>query len=246
MTSREQAGQSPALFFLPGKLATLNANWNVMTEGEMQAQAADLQHDAAAMGVPLTAAQVQSLFKLLDELDEWNQRMNLTAIRERKQQITKHLLDSLSIHAFLRGKRIADIGTGAGFPGLPLALVNPQRQFTLLDSTAKKLRFVEHSVAQMGLTNVMTAHSRAETFKPKERFDCVIARAVGPIETFVHWCGALCVGGGRLLAMKGRFPEAEIAAIPNGWKVAAVHRLTIPGLDEERHLVEICRSHDRL
>ena len=172
--------------------------------------------------------------------------MNLTAIRDREQQIAKHLLDSLSIHAFLRGKHIADLGTGAGFPGLPLALVTPDRDFTLLDSTAKKLRFVEHAAAKMGLTNVTTEHARAEVFKPKERFDCVLARAVGPIETFVHWCGPLVVGGGRLLAMKGRFPEAEIAAIPTGWKVAAVHRLSVPTLDEERHLVEICRSHDRV
>ncbi len=211
-----------------------------------EAQTAKLVAGAAGLGVVLSAAQAEHLLVLLDDLDDWNQRMNLTAIRDRDQQIAKHLLDSLSIHAFLRGKRIADIGTGAGFPGLPLALVNPDREFTLLDSTAKKLRFVEHAAAKMGLTNVTTAHARAEVFKPKERFDCVLARAVGPIETFVHWCGPLVIGGGRLLAMKGRFPEAEIAAIPTGWKVAAVHRLSVPTLDEERHLVEICRSHDRV
>jgi 16S rRNA (guanine527-N7)-methyltransferase len=172
--------------------------------------------------------------------------MNLTAIREREAQISKHLLDSLSVHPYLRGTRVADIGTGAGFPGLPLALVNPEREFTLLDSTAKKLRFVEHAATQMGLTNVVTVHARAESYKPKERFDSILARAVGPIENFVNWCGHLCVSGGRLLAMKGRFPEAELEALPNGWKVAAVHRLVIPTLDEERHLVEICRSHDKV
>ena len=108
------------------------------------AQTAKLVAGAAGLGVVLSAAQAEHLLVLLDELDDWNQRMNLTAIRDRDQQIAKHLLDSLSIHAFLRGKRIADIGTGAGFPGLPLALVNPDDEFTLLDSTAKKLRFVEH------------------------------------------------------------------------------------------------------
>jgi 16S rRNA (guanine527-N7)-methyltransferase len=217
-----------------------------MTQATKQEQASSLEAGAAAMGVALTPEQAIHLVHLLDELDDWNQRMNLTAIRDREQQILKHLLDSLSIHAFLRGTRIADIGTGAGFPGLPLALVNPDREFTLLDSTAKKLRFVEHAAARMGLTNVTTVHARAESFRPRERFDCVVARAVGPIATFVNWCGHLCVGGGRLLAMKGRYPEAELETIPNGWKVAAVHRLTIPKLDEERHLVEICRSHDRL
>jgi 16S rRNA (guanine527-N7)-methyltransferase len=217
-----------------------------MMQPPREAQTAKLVAGAAGLGVVLSGAQAEHLLVLLDELDDWNQRMNLTAIRDRDQQIAKHLLDSLSIHAFLRGKGIADIGTGAGFPGLPLALVNPDREFTLLDSTAKKLRFVDHAAAKMGLTNVTTAHARAEVFKPKERFDCVLARAVGPIETFVHWCGPLVIGGGRLLAMKGRFPEAEIAAIPTGWKVAAVHRLSVPTLDEERHLVEICRSHDRV
>jgi len=98
----------------------------------------------------------------------------------------------------------------------------------------------------LGLNNVSTVHTRAESYKPAERFDCVVARAVGPLETFVKWTGHLCVGGGRLLAMKGRYPEEELKKLPNGWKLAAVHRLLIPGLDQERHLVEICRSHDKL
>jgi 16S rRNA (guanine527-N7)-methyltransferase len=200
---------------------------------------------AAELGIPLSADQADRLLRLLDELDDWNQRMNLTAIRERGQQITKHLLDSLAVHSHLRGTRIADIGTGAGFPGLPLAVAMPQLELTLIDSTAKKLKFVEHAAQTLGLHNVQTAHTRAENYRPKERFDCVVSRAVGPIETFVKWSGHLCVGGGRLLAMKGRYPTDELTTIPSGWKLAAVHRLNIPGLDEQRHLVELCRSHDR-
>jgi len=172
--------------------------------------------------------------------------MNLTAIRERGAQITKHLLDSLSVQPFLHGERVLDVGTGAGFPGLPLAIVNPQRRFTLLDSTAKKLKFIEHSAALLELPNVQTVHTRAESFRPAQRFDIVVSRAVGPVEQFVKWTGHLTVGGGRLLAMKGRDPAAEVAKLPSGWKLAAVHRLNVPALDEERHLVEICRSHDRL
>jgi 16S rRNA (guanine527-N7)-methyltransferase len=201
---------------------------------------------AEQLGIPLSETQATQLLRLLDELDDWNQRMNLTAIRERAQQITKHLLDSLSVHAHLRGTSIADIGTGAGFPGLPLALALPQMQFTLIDSTAKKLKFVEHAAQTLGLRNVQTVHTRAEAYRPKERFDCVVSRAVGPIETFVKGSGHLCVGGGRLLAMKGRYPTDELAHVPNGWKVAAVHPLKVPGLDEQRHLVELCRSHDRI
>ncbi|MBC7983167.1 MAG: 16S rRNA (guanine(527)-N(7))-methyltransferase RsmG [Candidatus Obscuribacterales bacterium] len=204
-----------------------------------------LQLAAAELGVALSSEQATKLIHLLDELDDWNQRMNLTAIRERSQQITKHLLDSLSIHRYLRGTKIADIGTGAGFPGLPLALVNADKQFTLIDATAKKLRFVEHAAQVMGLNNVVTVHTRAESFRPKERFDCIVARAVGPINRVIEYGGHNLFGGGRLLAMKGKSPEAEVDALPSGWKVAQISRLTIPGLDEERHLVEIWRSHDK-
>ena len=201
---------------------------------------------AAQLGIALSEAQAAQMLRLLDELDDWNQRMNLTAIRERGAQITKHLLDSLSIQPHLRGTRVVDIGTGAGFPGLPLAIVNPQRQFMLLDSTAKKLKFIEHVAQELGLANVQTIHTRAEDYKPDDRFDIVVSRAVGPVLRFMNWSSHLCVGGGRLLAMKGRYPHDELEKLPNGWKLAAVHRLAVPGLDEERHLVEICRSHDRV
>jgi 16S rRNA (guanine527-N7)-methyltransferase len=201
---------------------------------------------AKHFGIDLSAARAQQMLRLLDALDDWNQRMNLTAIRDRESQLTKHLLDSLSLQPLLQGARIADVGTGAGFPGIPLAIVNPDREFTLLDSTAKKLKFVDHVAQTLGLQNITTVHTRAETFRTPWRFDTVTSRAVGAVGRFVEWSGHLCVGGGRLLAMKGREPAEELQALPSGWKVAAVHRVTVPGLDEERHIVEICRSHDRI
>lgn len=206
---------------------------------------ATLMAGAAQLGIELSERQAEQLIRLLDELDEWNQRMNLTAIRERGAQITKHLLDSLSVQPFVHGGRVLDVGTGAGFPGLPLAIVNPSLDFTLLDSTAKKLKFIEHAASLLELSNVQTVHTRAENYRPAQRFDIVVSRAVGPVEQFVKWAGHLCAGGGRLLAMQGRAPAAAVAKLPSGWKLAAVHRLTVPALDEERHLVEICRSHDR-
>ena len=205
-----------------------------------------LKSGAEELGVSLSDEAARKMLRVLDELDEWNQKMNLTAIRDRPQQLTKHLLDSLSVVKHLHGSRVIDIGTGAGFPGLPLAIALPEMHFTLLDSTAKKLKFIDHVTALLALENVETVHSRAEAFQPKYRYDVVISRAVGAVDTFVKWTGHLCVGGGRLLAMKGRYPTDELTKLPSGWKLATVHRLSVPGLDEERHLVEICRSHDKV
>jgi 16S rRNA (guanine527-N7)-methyltransferase len=200
---------------------------------------------ASALGIDLTDEQAKRLAAHLDLLDEWGARMNLTAIRDRSSQITKHVLDSLSVRPFLRRERIADVGSGAGFPGIPLAIVEPHRHFTLIESTGKKCRFLEHVRDALGLANVEVVQSRAEALRPAERFDTVLARAVGPVAELVKLAGPLVAGGGRLLAMKGRYPEDELAGKLNGWKVAAVHRLVVPGLEDERHLVELCRSHDK-
>ena len=205
-----------------------------------------LMDGARALALDLDEAQLGKLVAHLDLLDEWNSRFNLTAIRDRPSQLTKHLLDSLTVQPYLRGERIADVGSGAGFPGIPLAIVEPHRHFSLIESTGKKCRFLEHVREALGLKNVEVVQSRAESYKPEVRFDTVIARAVGPIADLAKAAGPLVVGGGRLLAMKGRYPEDELAARMSGWKVAAVHPLTVPGLGEERHLVELCRSHDRV
>jgi len=201
---------------------------------------------ARALALDLDEAQLARLVAHLDLLDDWNTRMNLTAIRDRPSQLTKHLLDSLTVLPYLAGERIADVGSGAGFPGIPLAIVEPHRHFTLIESTGKKCRFLEHVRDTLELKNVEVVQSRAESYKPEVRFNTVIARAVGPVADLVKVAGPLVVGGGRLLAMKGRYPEAELAAKLNGWKVASVHPLTVPGLGEERHLVELVRSHDRV
>ncbi len=201
---------------------------------------------ARALALELDEAQLAKLVAHLDLLDEWNARMNLTAIRDRPSQLTKHLLDSLTVLPYLVGHRIADVGSGAGFPGIPLAIVEPGRQFALIESTGKKCRFLEHVRDTLGLANVEVVQSRAESYHPEVRFDTVLARAVGPLADLVKVAGSLVVGGGRLLALKGRYPADELAARLKGWKVAAVHPLTVPGLAEERHLVELCRSHDRV
>src|SRR5262245_60296717 len=175
-----------------------------------------LQSDAALLGVELSDAQHRALLAHLDLMDEWGARMNLTAIREREQQLTKHVLDSLSVRPWLQGERIADVGSGAGFPGIPLAIVEPARRFALIESTGKKCDFLRHVVAELELRNVEVVQSRAETYRPPARFGTVVARAVGPIADLVRSAGPLVAGGGRLLAMKGRMPEKELSVRLNG------------------------------
>jgi 16S rRNA (guanine527-N7)-methyltransferase len=196
----------------------------------------------AALGVVMSDAQQTATLQLINALQAGNAQFNLTAIRDREGMLRKHILDSLSLQGFMRGARIADIGTGAGFPGLPLAIVNPERQFTLVEATGKKARFVAQTVAMIGLANVDIVNRRAEDYRPPQLFDTVISRALASIGTFIAYAGHLCAPDGRLLAMKGKRPNEEISAIPRGFRVLAVHRLRIPGLPDERHLVEIVRT----
>jgi 16S rRNA (guanine527-N7)-methyltransferase len=194
---------------------------------------------AKQLGIELSAASAEKLLCLVDELERGNAQFNLTAIRDRPGMLRKHVLDSLSLQPYLRGDRLADVGTGAGFPGLALAIVNPQRRFTLIEATGKKARFVEQTIENLGCDNAQVVHSRAETYRPFELFDTVMARALSSLADFVAYAGHLCAADGRLLAMKGKRPDDEISALPKSFRVLAVHRLTIPGLTDERHLVEL-------
>jgi 16S rRNA (guanine527-N7)-methyltransferase len=197
---------------------------------------------ASEMGLELTPAQCDALLRLVDELELANEQFNLTAIRDRPGMLRKHVLDSLSLQPYLRGTRIADVGTGAGFPGLPLAIVDPSRRFTLIEATGKKARFVAQTALRLGCGNVEVVQTRAESYRPVELFDTVVARALASLADFVAYAGHLCAPGGRLLAMKGKRPDEELPAVPKSFRVLAVHRLKLPGLDDERHLVELCAA----
>jgi 16S rRNA (guanine527-N7)-methyltransferase len=197
---------------------------------------------AAAQGIVLEQAQAAAMLRLIAELREWNQRFNLTGITDPVDMVRKHLLDSLSVQPYLRGRRIADVGTGAGFPGLPLAVINPGREFALIEATGKKARFVRHAADAMELKNVEVIPARSEDWRGPAPYDCVLTRALGKLEEFVRVAGHLCAPKGRLLAMKGHHPDAEIAALPSGWKAYAVHDIRIPGLAAERCIVELGRA----
>jgi 16S rRNA (guanine527-N7)-methyltransferase len=194
---------------------------------------------AADLGVALEADGGATLQNLVDELESANAQFNLTAIRDRPGMLSKHVLDSLSLQPYLRGVRCADVGTGAGFPGLPLAVVNPARHFTLIEATGKKAHFVAETALRIGCKNVEVVHARAETYRPSELFDTVLARALSSLADFVAYAGHLCAPDGRLLAMKGKRPDEELSAVPKSFRILAVHRLKVPGLDAERHLVEL-------
>ena len=176
---------------------------------------------------------------LLDELARWNRTFNLPAIKNPEEMLTHHLLDSLAIHADLAGERIADVGTGAGFPGLPLALVQPARRFTLIDSNGKKIRFVSHAARTLGLANVEPLQARAEELAPDAPFDTVLARACAPLPELVNMIAGLTGPATRVLAMKGRVPDKELQALPRAWRVMGLRTLLVPGLDEARCLVTL-------
>jgi 16S rRNA (guanine527-N7)-methyltransferase len=190
---------------------------------------------AGAMGIALDAAQAGLLLRLLDELARWNRTYNLTAITARESMISAHLLDSLAAQPDLVGQRIADVGTGAGFPGLPLALIEPQRQFTLIDSVAKKIRFVTHAVRVLELTNVVPLQARVETLNPDVPFSTVIARAYAALPDLLGSVRGLCGVDTRVVALKGRYPQDELSELPRGWRLEQVRALTVPGLAAERH-----------
>jgi len=196
-----------------------------------------LVEDAATLGVILTAADAQRLLTLIGELARWNRSYNLTSIRTAAAMVTHHLLDSLAVSPDLAGVRIADVGTGAGFPGLPLAVCNPGRQFTLIDATAKKIRFVAHAVELLRLTNVTPLHARVEALEIEQPFDTVVARAFAPLPRLLKQVAGLCGATTRVLAMKGKWPQAELAALPPSWRVSASRELAVPGLHAARCVV---------
>ena len=199
--------------------------------------AAELRVKALQLGVTVDDKSAALLLRLLDELELWNRAYNLTAISTREAMVAAHLLDSLAASGELMGLRIADLGTGAGFPGLPLAIAHPERVFTLIDGTAKKVRFVTHAARVLGLKNVHALHARAEDLQPEQPFDTIVARAVASLPELAALARPLSRPGTRLLAYKGqRPPEAEMAAIPADWELIGVKALQVPGLEAERCL----------
>jgi 16S rRNA (guanine527-N7)-methyltransferase len=187
-------------------------------------------------GADLAAGQQAKLLAYLDLLQRWSRAYNLTAIRDPAEMISRHLLDSLSVLPWIRGPQLLDAGTGAGLPGVPLAIARPDLAVTLLDSTGKKVRFLNHVARELRLENVYPVQARLESYAPEGAFDTIVSRAFSSLAAFAGAARHLA-GTARLLAMKGRYPSDELGGLPAWVRVESVEKLTVPGLQEDRHLV---------
>jgi 16S rRNA (guanine527-N7)-methyltransferase len=195
-----------------------------------------------ALDIALDAAAIERLLDYLDLLVRWNAAFNLTAVRDPAEMITRHLLDSLAILPYVKGRNLADLGSGAGLPGIPLAIAAPERQTLLVDSNGKKARFLREAVRKLALANVRVAESRVEHVEGA--FDCITARAFASLGDMLAWGGHLLAPDGRWLAQKGRLPDDELASVPDAFEVERTLALNVPGLDAERHLVILKRKRD--
>jgi len=181
--------------------------------------------------------QEAALLSYLALLEHWNKAYNLTAIKGPKQMVTRHLLDSLSVAPWIKGSQILDAGTGAGLPGIPLAITIPDLEVTLLDSSGKKIRFLNHVRRELGLHNITTVQERLESYSAETRYDAIISRAFTNLASFARAARRLAAAPSRLLAMKGRFPQSELEDLPGWVRIDSVEKLEVPGLQEDRHLV---------
>jgi 16S rRNA (guanine527-N7)-methyltransferase len=201
-----------------------------------------LEQGIHELGLDIPSATVQRLLQYLELIRKWNRVYNLTAIKDPGQMLSHHILDSLSIIPYIRGTTILDIGSGAGLPGIPLSLVFPERHFCMLDGNAKKTRFIQQAITELDIKNAESIHSRVEDYTASEGFDTVVSRAFSSLSDFVRLALPLMKDSGQLLAMKGRYPTQELEDLPSGIHIEAVHRLEVPLLDSERHLVQMARE----
>jgi len=201
-----------------------------------------LESGVAELGLALGRDARSRLLQHLELLEKWNKIHNLTAIRDKARAVSAHLLDSLAVVPYVKGKRVLDAGSGAGFPGIPIAVARPDIQVDLLDSSHKKCAFLRQAVAELGLKNACAVCERVESWRPSARFDWIVSRALAELREFIALTAHLLAPGGVVAAMKGIYPFEEIERIPPDFRVRQVHALAVPGLHAERHLVLIERA----
>ena len=199
--------------------------------------AARLDTGIERLGLQLSGGRRSLLHDYLALLQKWNRTYSLTAVTAPREMVSRHLLDSLSVLPLIRGERVADVGSGPGLPGIPLAIADPGRRYVLLDSNGKKTRFMTHAIGRLGLANVSVVRCRVEDYAAEVAFDTVVSRAFASLSEFIRLSGHLCDPRGRMIAMKGKLDRDELAGVPCGWRIAAKREVSVPGLNATRHLV---------
>ena len=191
----------------------------------------------------ISTQQINLLIQYIELLVKWNKAYNLTAVRDPNDMLIKHIMDSLMVGKYLKGQKFIDVGTGPGLPGIPLAILNPERNFVLLDSLGKRITFLRQVVFQLKLKNVQPELSRVEKYRPEQLFDGVLSRAFSSLNDMVKWCKHLiAVEKGCFYALKGQYPDDEIEQLPENIKMTASHQIVVPQLDGERHLIELTKN----
>lgn len=189
--------------------------------------------------------QRSQLVRYVEMLDKWNKAYNLTSVRDPMDMLVKHILDSIMVSPYLHGNRLIDVGTGPGLPGIPLAIMNPDKEFYLLDSLGKRIRFIKQVTHELNIKNVTTIQSRVEKFQPEEKFDIVLSRAFASMSDMVNWCHHLPKPQtGQFIALKGLLSQDEIEQLPEWCNVIEVKALNIPELEGERHLVTLAKMEE--
>lgn len=202
----------------------------------------ELEQGLVELGLALTSGQQERLLQYLVLMEKWNQVYNLTAIRDLGKMVSAHLLDSLAVIPHLPAGTVLDVGSGAGLPGIPLALAKPEIEVTLLDSNHKKAAFLRQATADLGLRNASVVCERVESWQAASPFDVIISRAFADLGEFVSLTDRLLAPGGIFAAMKGLHPFEELERLPSGFRVKEVKPLKVPGLDAQRHLVLVERA----
>ena len=198
---------------------------------------AKLENLLAQAEIQLTDLQKDQMIQLVQLLNKWNKAYNLTSVRDPQEMLVKHILDSIVVSPHLQGDRFIDVGTGPGLPGLPLAIINPTKQFVLLDSLGKRISFIRNAVRELGLTNIEPILSRVEEYQPEQKFDGVLSRAFASLKDMTDWCHHLPKENGYFYALKGIYHEDEVQELDKKFEVKDVITLNVPELVGERHLI---------
>jgi 16S rRNA (guanine527-N7)-methyltransferase len=201
-----------------------------------------LQDCLALTSLQVSEAQQNTLVKFVQLMDKWNKAFNLTSVRDPKQMVIKHIVDSIVIAPYLTEKNYIDVGTGPGLPGIPLAIMLPEKHFVLLDSLGKRVRFMKQAGFELGIVNIEPVQSRVEQYHSDLKLDGVLSRAFASLKDMLHWCQHLVDSDGVFLALKGQFPAEELTQLPENFQLQESIELKVPGLEGERHLIKIKKT----